>query len=114
MDGKESKPERLKVPEYFDDLETIFYLAEEFERQMEILQKIGLLEILESGQLGFVDIEGNECPVPSTSQLRDYLEEYVKGGPNHDLLAKKWEQGFKEKPLLVPFGMPLSKIIEAY
>jgi len=83
-------------------------VKEQLEKQIIILQKIGILETLKSGKtLGIAGIDDKEYRVPT---LEDILKRSVE---KKELLRKKIKQGFT-KILLVPFACSLEKIIEKY
>ena len=85
-------------------------LQEQYESQVEVLEKAGLLRKLESGKLGIEGIEGidgKEYPLPAPEEVAKRME------ANKELVERKQEQGFT-RLLLVPFGMKLDDLIEAY
>ncbi|MEK7540845.1 MAG: AAA family ATPase [Patescibacteria group bacterium] len=97
--------ERLKLVESSAELESS--LQEQYERQVEVLEKAGLLRKLESGQLGIEGIDGKEYAIPTQAEIVERIE------AKKELVERKQEQGFT-KLLLVPFGMKLDDLIEAY
>lgn len=95
-------------PEPEFTLEGIPDLKEQYQSQVELLDKLGLLETLSSGQKGIRDIQGNEQPLPTLQELAQRLSPEKKA-----LLERKAEQGLV-KLLLVPFGLSLDQLIETY
>lgn len=77
---------------------------------MNILEKVGILETLSSGQIGIKGIDNKEYPIPSYTQIRERIKESQE---HHEFLETKADQGFT-KLLLVPFGMSLDALIEKY
>ena len=94
--------ERLYSPEALPE-----ELREQYEKQVELMKRIGLVKDLESGELGIEGVDGKEYPIPTQEQINERME------ANKELVEKKSEQGFK-KLLLVPFGMKLSDLTDAY
>jgi hypothetical protein len=77
-------------------------LVDQYERQVSVLERVG---ILEKGKRAIVGIDGVEYPLPSS--IKQVLMKEKK-----KILQKK-EQGFGQIRL-VPFGMPLETLIEIY
>jgi len=96
---KEIKEIRERVKESEKSLE----LEKQYKDQVEILKKNGLIEKLPSGELGFIDINGQARPIPTYKDILKRVE------AKKELLEKKKEQGFTQL-LLVPFGMKLINI----
>ena len=82
-------------------------LPEQYESQKNILEKVGILETLSSGELGIKGIDKKEYPFPKYEDILERIEE--KG----EILKTKIEQGFNQL-LIVPFGMRLNDLIEKY
>ncbi len=83
-------------------------IKEQLATQVEILRKVGLLEVLTDGKtLGIWGVDNKEYKVPTFEEI---LRSMVS---KKDLINKKTEQGFT-KILLVPFGCPIEKIINKY
>ena len=81
---------------------------EQLQKQVEILQKVGLLEVLKDGKtLGLYSVDNKEYKVPT---FEETLSRLMK---KKDLIKKKMEQGFTGI-ILVPFGCPIEKIIDKY
>ncbi|MBU0998964.1 hypothetical protein KKG24_01460 [Patescibacteria group bacterium] len=92
------KPKKL---EQFDALK----LKEQIEKQVEILQRIGILENPLNGKI--LGIDNKEYNIPTLPEILQRLEN------KKELVKKKIEQGFT-KVILVPFACPLEKIIRKY
>ena len=97
--------EKLKLIESSTELESSF--QEQYKTQIEILERIDILQELKSHELGIKGIDGKEYPIPTQAEIAERIE--VK----KELIEKKQEQGFK-KLLIVPFGMKLDDLIEKY
>ena len=82
-------------------------MQEQYEKQVELMQRLGVVKSLESGEFGIEGIDGKEYPMPTPEQVNQRIEE------GKELVEKKNEQGFT-KLLLVPFGMKLKDLMEAY
>lgn len=83
-------------------------IKEQTEKQIEILRKVGLLEILGDGKsLGILGIDNKEYSAPASEEVLQRLE------GKKELVEKKIKQGFV-KIILVPFACPLEKIIKKY
>ena len=83
-------------------------LKEQLEKQVEILQKVGLLEILSDGKtLGIWGVDNKDYKIPTFEEIQRRMV------AKKDLLKNKIEQGFT-KIILVPFGCPVEKIITKY
>ena len=82
-------------------------MQEQYEKQVELMQRLGVVKSLESGEFGIEGIDGKEYPMPTPEQVNQRIEE------SKELVEKKNEQGFT-KLLLVPFGMKLKDLMEAY
>ncbi|MEK7159671.1 MAG: hypothetical protein AAB766_04200 [Patescibacteria group bacterium] len=83
-------------------LETEF--NEQYESQVEILQRLGLVNLLpDSEKMGIVGIDGKEYPVPSKE---DIIRE-IKSNP--EKYETKMKQGFT-KIQLTPFALPLEEL----
>lgn len=80
---------------------------EQYKSQKEILEKIGILEKLSSGEMGIKGIDGKEYVFPKIEKIFKMARE------NKEVLKTKAEQGF-QKLLIVPFGMKLDDLIEKY
>lgn len=80
---------------------------EQYKRQVDIMQRLGIVETLKSGELGIKGIDGREYPMPTREEVARRMEE------NRELVERKQEQGFT-RLLLVPFGLKLNDLIEAY
>lgn len=104
------------MKETLNPLEREFQLKDQYEKQVQVLRTAGLLEQLKNGKEGIrtIEVDGQvlEHPIPTlaevTQRLKSLESEYGKG-----FLEKKREQGFG-RVLLVPFGMSLDRLMEAY
>ena len=83
-------------------------IKEQLEKQIEILRKIGILEVLQDGKsLGILGIDNKEYNAPTLEEILQRLE------AKKELIKKKIKQGFT-KIIIVPFACPLEKIIKKY
>lgn len=104
------------LKEQLNPLEREFGLKDQYEKQLQVLRTAGILEKFKSGKEGIraIEVDGDvvEYPIPTleevTQRLKGLETEYGKG-----FLEKKREQGFC-RLLLVPFGMSLDSLMEAY
>lgn len=80
---------------------------EQYEKQVEILLQLGIIEKLETKGMGIKGINGRDYPLPSFEDVESRLE------AREDIVKIKQEQGFN-KLLLVPFGMSLDKLVDKY
>ena len=113
----QTKEDYQKLIKLYQDLEKLYevkesqelepWLAEQYENQRRVLSDCGLVKTLESGDLGFKGIDGQEYPMPTEEELAQLIEE------NRELVEKKKEQGFT-KLLVVPFGMKLDDLLKSY
>jgi len=90
-EAAERLKEVLKIPE----------LQAQYESQIALLERHGLLETLSSGKTGFKDIGGREQILPTLQEFSKRLSPEQKA-----LLEKKAQQGLT-KVFLVPFGREL-------
>ena len=97
--------EKLRAAESGAELEPS--LQEQYESQVEIMQKFGMLETLESGELGIKGIDGKEYAIPTQMEIVEKME------ASKELVERKQEQGFT-RLLLVPFGMKIDDLAETY
>ena len=85
------------------------WLATEFEEQYkwqyETLNKLGLLDILLSGETGVIGIDKKEYPIPSQETLRRMIES------ERDKYEIKISQGFTRFQL-TPFALPIDILIK--
>ena len=82
-------------------------LKAQYEFQKEILIKAGLLKKISTGELGIEAIDKQEYPIPTLEQIEERMLE------KRELLETKIPQGFV-KLIIVPFGLPISSLIDAY
>lgn len=82
-------------------------VREQYESQKSIMARLGILEALSDGRLGIKGIDGQEYPLPSYQEVSKRMVE------KKEVLGTKVDQGFV-KLLLVPFGMPLDKLVGIY
>jgi len=84
-------------------------LKAQWESRVKALYDSHVLEILpETERLGFVDIEGHECPLPSYEEIKAMITP-----ENIELLEAKISQGFTRLHL-VPLAAPLDTLIAKY
>ncbi len=82
-------------------------MKEQYENQKEILERVGILEKLSTGEMGIKGIDNKEYAFPSYQEIAKRMRE------NKEILKTKTEQGFNQL-LIVPFGMKLDDLIEKY
>jgi len=82
------------------------HLEQQYHKQLEILERTGILETLSSGEQGII-INNQEYPMPTIDSILERLR------ANSEQLDKKASQGFT-KLLVVPFGLDLQTLIEKY
>lgn len=86
----------------------VLKIKEQLEKQVAILQKLGILKILEDGKtFGILGIDNKEYPLPTL----EYILQKLKN--KKEFLKKKMDQGFT-KIILVPFACSLEIIIKKY
>lgn len=95
------------IKEKMNPFETRLKIREQYERQMSMLARLDLLQPLDAGGLGVKGMDGQEYPLPSYEDVTRRMVE------QREMLTTKVEQGFT-KLLLVPFGMPLDRLIATY
>lgn len=97
--------QRIKnLKEILNPIEKILHLKEQYQKQVEMLRYVGIVEELPTGELGIKGIDGKEYKIPSYEEVLSQVEE------NKELLKRKYEQGFTLF-LLVPFGMKLNFLV---
>jgi len=78
---------------------------EDYNRQYQILNRLGLLDILpESGEMGIIGIDNKEYPIPD----KETIEQEIRR--NREVYETKLSQGFT-KIQLTPFAIPLDILI---
>ncbi len=88
-------------------------LLEQYEKQVAMLQRLSIIKELTSGKLGIEGIDSQdsqkkkEYPIPELHEIITMIES------KRELIEKKEKQGFT-RLLLVPFGMKLEDLMEAY
>ncbi|MFA6427984.1 MAG: hypothetical protein WCW02_00370 [Candidatus Buchananbacteria bacterium] len=92
----------LKTPELTKE-----NLEAQYEFQKNLLLNSGLLKTLSTGELGIKAIDKQEYPIPTLEQVEENIID------KRELLEAKVNQGFV-KLVLVPFGLPVSSLIDAY
>ena len=86
----------------------ILKIKEQLEKQVEILHKVGVLQILSDEKtLGMLGIDNKEYSVPTLQEV------LLRLGNKKELVEKKIKQGFT-KIIMVPFACPLEIIIKKY
>ncbi|HBK34119.1 TPA: hypothetical protein DDZ06_03845 [Candidatus Uhrbacteria bacterium] len=97
---KNGEPKKEELPEYFQEIERLYHLREQYTFQFNLLKETGILK--EGAILG---IDGKTYPIPTLEQIAMRLFE------RRGELSTKHDQGFT-KLLLVPFGMSLGTLRE--
>ena len=82
-------------------------LKEQYESQKEILERVGILEKLSTGEIGIKGIDNKEYAFPTYQEITKRIKE------NNEMFKTKIEQGFIQL-LIVPFGMSMDNLIEKY
>ena len=95
------------LQEQLNPLEKFLSLKEQYQAQKDLWQSLGILESLSTSQEGIRGINNQEYPFPSYQEITKKIRE------NKDFLQKKAEQGFT-RLILVPFGLALSRLTQAY
>lgn len=114
MSSKESI-ETIKSQETHIHTETIelaekLELKHQWEEQVRTLNETGIIELLPKSQdIGIVDINGKEQPIPTYEQILESLNTKEQ----REAIEQKTEQGFT-KLLMVPMGLPIPVIIDRY
>ena len=105
-EGKESlSPASSEVEK---SIESKLHLREQYDQNLALLNKTGLLQILpELGSYGLVGLDGKEYPMPKYAKVLEKLE------ANKEKFENKMEQGFT-KLLITPFAMPIDSLVERY
>ena len=79
---------------------------EQYDRQRQIFNRLGLLDILpEAGETGIIGIDNREYPIPSREEIVRELK-----GERREIYETKLSQGFTRFQL-TPFGLPLNNLI---
>jgi len=94
------EPLQEAPPEYLVETERLYHLREQYDSQVTLLERLG---ILEHGAI--LGIDGHKYPIPTLEQIAQRLYE------QREKLETKQDQGFI-KLLLVPFGMSLNALID--
>ena len=80
---------------------------EQYDAQIDVMKRIGMMTQLESGEWGIEGIDGKEYPAPTPQEIAEKIE------ANKELIEKKREQGFT-RLLLVPFAHSLDNLATVY
>lgn len=103
-----------ELREFLPDIEEQYFV------QVENLRSSGLLETLPLSQKeGIIGVDGSEYPLPTPEDIAARFNRLCmfitdsEGVEGEHEIAKKFEQGFT-KLLLVPFALPLERLIAAY
>lgn len=102
-----------KKSEYRENQAFIFQinnlkLKEQVERQINILSKVGILEVMLDGKtLGITGIDNKKYNVPTVDEIYQRLE------TKKNLVEKKIQQGFN-KVLIVPFACSIELLAKKY
>ena len=112
--GKELGANIIALKEKLDPFEQELHLQEQYESQITLLDQSGLLETLSNGGKGIkaMDKDGKptiEYPIPTSEEI---IEKLISP-EQREIFKTKIEQGFV-KLLIVPFGLPLINIAQAY
>ena len=100
-------PEHLE-PLPASQLEKSLNLREQYESQVSLLERIGLIqELPQTHTLGLIGLDDKEYPLPSYRQIQERLR------PRENDLATKATQGFT-RLLIVPFGRRLLDLAKVY
>lgn len=110
----EQKIDALKDLTWPAEIERVFRLREQYEAQLSLLRRTGLVQIkIEDDERGnpqevlyIKGIDFTEHPVPSFREILKHLES------EKDVLRIKIDQGFT-KLLLIPFGISLDDMVKA-
>ena len=85
-------------------------LRKQWGQQVKTLNETGIIELLPKSQdIGIVDINGKEQPIPTYEQILESLNNKEQ----REVIKEKQEQGFT-KLLMIPMGLPVSVIIDRY
>jgi len=93
------EPLKKELPEYLQEVESLYHLTEQYASQFNLLKEAGIL----NERNAIVGIDGEEYSVPTLEQIAQRLYE------RREELSVKRDQGFT-KLLLVPFGMSLDTL----
>jgi predicted RNase H-like HicB family nuclease len=81
-------------------------LPKQYLEKTSILNRIGLLQILSTDEIGILSFDGQEeYPLPMFETIKDAISR------NPEFFETKFKQGFSELEI-VPFALPLSRFIE--
>ena len=118
--GDTTEADRLKqeltdrmnaLKEKLNPFESRLRVREQYENQVAMMARLKILETFDSGphagKVGIRGIDGQEYPLPSYQDVSKRMVE------KKEVLQTKVDQGFV-KMLLVPFGMPLDKLVAIY
>lgn len=100
----------VHLKESINPFEVWFDLKNQYEWQIAILSEAKILyevEVDGKKEIGMFDIDGNFCRIPTEKEIIDRMRN------KQELLKEKREQGFG-RFLLVPFGIPLKELVEAF
>jgi len=97
------EPFKEILPEYLQEIEQRYHLTEQYTAQFDLLTEAGIL----NERNAIIGIDGKEYPLPTLEQIAVRLYE------RQEELQTKNDQGFV-KLLLVPFGMSLDALREAF
>jgi hypothetical protein len=82
---------------------------DQFESEIKVLNETGVLQLLpDSGEIGIVSIDEEECPLPTFEDLLKRITPELL-----DILEERASLGFT-RFVLVPFAMPLNEQIARY
>lgn len=118
-----------QIRERISPFERLLTLKEQYEKQKTLLERVGILVPLKSGQMGIKTIEvptgarkiiGKkaevlEAPFPSYAEMNERLKHLnvAEQGEPKKFLERKIDQGLK-RLRITPFGMPLLALADIY
>ncbi|MBI3273579.1 MAG: hypothetical protein HYZ69_00375 [Candidatus Colwellbacteria bacterium] len=95
------------LKEKLNPFEARLKVREQYESQIAMMARLGILEPLSDRKLGIKGIDGQEFPLLTYQEVSKRMVE------KKDVLKTKVDQGFV-KLVVVPFGMPLDKLVAIY
>lgn len=99
--NNEQRPEALATPEVLRPL------LDQYDAQLSMLDRVGILGKPPNGMRSIEGIDGEPYTVPTAAEVERSLSDRA------EVLEKKFEAGFT-RLLLVPFGMPIDRLTAAY
>jgi hypothetical protein len=80
-------------------------LPDQYQKKAQILNKVGVVQIISDDRIGIIGFNGKEYPFPEFKTIQDKVKE------NSEFFETKFKQGFTELEI-VPFALPISRLIE--